>query len=716
MDAKKRLLALVARPKRVSALFGVPGLRSPSDCERLARRAIAKTERLASRAVDPSSSATAVVGALDGISEAVCGVLDAMELARNVHPDKEFVAAADGAYQLLGAHMETLNVDARLHGAVAAALDDPSSALSAEQRRFAHVMRAEFEHDGVHLRADERRRLLDLRARAERLGAQFSTGCDGGPCSVGGEGVWVERATLVQAMSDAATLPRRGALALVPADGPRLRAALRCAATEHERRQLHLCSETLAPENRAVLDALLETRHAVAGCLGHPSYAHLTAAHNSMEADPAFVAERLRALAAAAAPRAQAELAELTAAKARAEPPGARVRAWDLPFYTEAVRRDVSAVDDAELAQYFGRQACLDGLELVLKRAFGLVLRRAAAADGELWHASVRKTVLCRAATAAAPETPLGVLYLDLFPRRGKTPAAAVYTLRGGRVGGRRAAADDDDDDAAGALDDHPQHELLHLDLPAAVLVCDLPPGDGAALRHSQLEMLYHEAGHAVHALVARTETQHFSGVRTALDFVEAPALLMEHFAYEPRALCAWARRGGADGAPMAPELARRLRRARRAFVGLETEAQVLHSLVDLELHGDAPPRGVDHTAARVRALHGVTSVAAAEGTHWHSSFRHLASYGGAYYSYLWARSIARRVWRGCFAADPLGGAAGRRWCDVVLRHGGAREPRELLREMLATAPKGAAAPAAEDEEEEAADAALDELTRHYYR
>ena len=64
---------------------------------------------------------------------------------------------------------------------------------------------------------------LDLRARAERLGAQFSTGCDGGPCSVGGEGVWVERATLVQAMSDAATLPRRGALALVPADGPRLR-------------------------------------------------------------------------------------------------------------------------------------------------------------------------------------------------------------------------------------------------------------------------------------------------------------------------------------------------------------------------------------------------------------------------------------------------------------------------------------------------------------
>ena len=521
-------------------------------------------------------------------------MLDAMELARNVHPDKEFVAAADGAYQLLGAHMETLNVDARLHGAVAAALDDPSSALSAEQRRFAHVMRAEFEHDGVHLRADEGGG-CSTSARAERLGAH-QHGRDGGPCSVGGEGVWVERDARAGDVrrGDAAAARRARARARRRAAAPR-GAALR----RHRARAAAAApvQETLAPENRrarrAARDAPRRRRLPRPPVVRPP-----TAAHNSMEADPAFVAERLRALAAAAAPRARAELAEPTAAKARAEPPGARVRAWDLPFYTEAVRRDVSAVDDAELAQYFGRQACLDGLELVLKRAFGLVLRRAAAADGELWHASVRKTVLCRAATAAAPETPLGVL-TDLFlaaARRSPLPLHAARRphrkpprrrRRRRRRGGGRARRSS-----------------------TARAVPPRPPGGGARVRPAAGRRRYATASWRC-CTTRRTRRPRSGGahrdaalfgVRTALDFVEAPALLMEHFAHEPRALCAWARRGGADGAPMALELARRLRRARRAFVGLETEAQVLHSLVDLSPRRRAAARRRPHRRARARS------------------------------------------------------------------------------------------------------------------
>jgi len=71
----------------------------------------------------------------------------------------------------------------------------------------------------------------------------------------------------------------------------------------------------------------------------------------------------------------------------------------------------------------------------------------------------------------------------------------------------------------------------------------------------------------------------------------------------------------------------------------------------------------------------------------WHASFRHLASYGAGYYTYLWARSLSARIWHSLFFPTPLERTAGERWCDAVLRHGGAREPRSLLRELLSVPP-----------------------------
>jgi intermediate peptidase len=55
------------------------------------------------------------------------------------------------------------------------------------------------------------------------------------------------------------------------------------------------------------------------------------------------------------------------------------------------------------------------------------------------------------------------------------------------------------------------------------------------------------------------------------LDFVEAPALLMERFASDPRALATWARHH-ATHAPLPAELGDRLRASSRLFGGLDTQ------------------------------------------------------------------------------------------------------------------------------------------------
>ena len=67
---------------------------------------------------------------------------------------------------------------------------------------------------------------------------------------------------------------------------------------------------------------------------------------------------------------------------------------------------------------------------------------------------------------------------------------------------------------------------------PVVALVCSFA---SEHLYHREVEALFHEFGHCLHAIPSRTQTQHFSGTRTVPDFVEFPSLLMEHFARDFR-------------------------------------------------------------------------------------------------------------------------------------------------------------------------------------
>ena len=776
MRARGGKLALRLSCRR--ATFGVPGLRNAADIPAIARAALQRSEELADAAysVEPGSG---TLSAIDGLSSTLCGVLDALECARNVHPDEDFTEAADTAYQELAERMTELNTDERLHAAVAAVAGSERSAasLSPEHLRFARAMVAEFEHDGASLSARDRGKLRALHAEEARLSQRFSVGARARGGSDLGSGVWIRASALAQ-LPDAAQAALRvpslsdglaggaacGAATLlrVRADAGALAMALRHASCEHARRELHECREGLGADNLHTLEELLRVRHAIAATHGAPSYAAHTLRHDRMEACPTHVAGALRTLSARVAPQAAAELWDLREAKRRLVREGAPatpansatgnadgVHEWDLPYLMEQgrVRAHASA---SEISQYMTLEGVLSAVQLVLHEAFGLSLYPAVAVADELWHPSVRKMLL-----GTVDGAPLGVLYLDLQPRARKTPQPALYTLRAGGgaalttgvpwLGGGGGGGDGSGGGGGGgALKGAPLGAIaegasLHLHLPAAVLACDLPVARGAGcdgrsggalLTARMVETLFHEVGHAVHALVSRTQTHHFAGLRTTHDFVETPALLMERFATEPRVLLRWARHH-ATGRPLPAELARAVADASRMYGALDLQTQCLHSLVDLELHGTRGARmDADSSANLVRTLtaaHTVLPLGCAEQPaadapppRWHATFGHLAGYGAGYYTYLWARSLSRRVWRSAFEEEPLNRQAGERWCSLVLRHGGSREPRELLRTLLgadgsarrpsASGVDGAAASKEDDAATEAVDAALMEL------
>ena len=292
-----------------------------------------------------------------------------------------------------------------------------------------------------------------------------------------------------------------------------------------ERRQqlcaLHAEAEELAlrfgsgaggSESLHVLQQLLERRQQIAAALGHPSWAAYACAHGRMEQDPGAVRGALVRLLEGLRPLAAAEQRE----------PSSRTA---LDGGNDQTRAAEAAEAEAALRPYLELQGCLDGLEGVLRQAFGLRLVRAAAEEGELWSATVRKLLLVRAAAPAgeaaagggavggeaAGGEAVGVLYLDLFAREGKSGQAALYTLRAAvsrppsRVAAAAAAAT-----AVAAAARQPAAAVaasaaLQRALPAAALVCNLPRAgaegsDGrtgrAALSATQLQTLYHEVGH----------------------------------------------------------------------------------------------------------------------------------------------------------------------------------------------------------------------------
>ncbi|KAK1093728.1 Mitochondrial intermediate peptidase [Friedmanniomyces endolithicus] len=224
--------------------------------------------------------------------------------------------------------------------------------------------------------------------------------------------------------------------------------------------------------------------------------------------------------------------------------------------------------------------------------------------------------------------------------------------------------------------------------LPTIALICDfsLPPASHSnrptLLSFREVTTLFHEMGHALHSICGRTALQNVSGTRCATDFAELPSVLMENFASAPEVLALYARHWETD-APLDPSRIQERVEVDRRMQGAEIESQVLLGMLDQEYHSRLPLTwsdggdGRESTKVYQSVWNKYSLVPEPAGTSWQGFFGHLFGYGATYYSYLFDRAIAGKIWRDVFQRAPGGAidpAAGQLFREEVLRHGGGRD------------------------------------------
>jgi intermediate peptidase len=177
--------------------------------------------------------------------------------------------------------------------------------------------------------------------------------------------------------------------------------------------------------------------------------------------------------------------------------------------------------------------------------------------------------------------------------------------------------------------------------------------------------------------MIGRTEYQNVAGTRCATDFVELPSILMEHFLNSPIVLslfhattCSTPREVG--------------NHHHDPCHSIDTYTQILLATLDQVYHShDVLNPSFDSTAELAELHHARGLIPFVRGTSFQTQFGHLFGYGATYYSYLFDRAIASRVWNKIFAQQPLASNMGEKYKEEVLRYGGGRDPWHMVSALL---------------------------------
>ncbi len=404
-------------------------------------------------------------------------------------------------------------------------------------------------------------------------------------------------------------------------------------------------------DNQAIVKKIVSLRYQRAKLLGYESHAQFVLEERMAES-PAKVTAFLNNLFDNALSFAKKEKDEMTAYAHTIGGPEV-LQKWDVPYYSEKLKKEKFSINDELLKPYFKLENVIQGVFDTTTKLYGLTFVQHF--DIPLYH----KDVTTYEVQNSKGEF-VAVLYADYFPRASKRQGAWMTSFKNQKIENGTNVR------------------------PHVSIVCNFTkPTETkpSLLTFNEVTTLFHEFGHALHGMCANTHYGSLSGTSVFWDFVELPSQIFENWCYEKKCLDLFAKHY-LTGEPIPEEYIQKIIDSSNYQSGLATVRQIGLAMLDMAWHQadtanitnvkDFETESIIKTELWPYVAEASTSC----------SFSHIfpGGYSSGYYSYKWAEVIDADAFEAFTEKDIFDKETAQAFFNHVLSAGGSEHPAILYR------------------------------------
>lgn len=415
-------------------------------------------------------------------------------------------------------------------------------------------------------------------------------------------------------------------------------------------------------DNKAIIQEIVNLRSEKVSLLGYDSYADYVLEERMAESKDkvqAFLNDLLEQ----ALPKAKEEVAEI---KAFIKELGDDIdlQRWDWAYYSEKLKKKKYAIDDELLRPYFKLENVLDGVFQSAEKLYDIRFKEVK--NIPVYHEDVTTYEVTNLSGDQ-----IAIFYADFHPREGKRGGAWMTGYRD-------------------------QYQKNGEEIrPLVSNVCNFTPStpdNPSLLTFNEVTTLFHEFGHALHAMLANGKYGSLSGANVYWDFVELPSQIFENWCYEKECLDLFAKHYE-TGEKIPEEYVEKIKASSTYHEAYATVRQVSLALLDMayfNLDRKEAQNIKDVADFEEEAMAPTKLFDKVEGTLMSTQFGHIfaGGYASGYYSYKWAEVLDADAFslfkeKGIFNKE-----VAQSFKNNILSKGGSEHPMELYKRFRGREPK----------------------------